>query len=294
MNINGTIRNSLVPDRWRNSVKTLYVSDLDKTLMRSDKTLSPYTVSTLNRLIRKGVLFTYATARSIQSAKEITGGLEMTLPAVIRNGTTLADNTTGKLLWKAVFSAEEMEILMTRLPELGPCGFVSTYFGDDMLKLCLEGEHSPGMQAYMEEHRNDPRFAAVGTLQEMFAGSPGYVTLVDRKENLESACARMKEYRGWEVVFQQDAYSPDYWLEICPDNSTKAKALLRLKAEIGADRLVVFGDSVNDLPMFAAADEAYAVSNAIDEVKAAATGIIGSNDEDSVAHFIARAERIGD
>lgn len=294
MNINGTIRNSLVPDRWRNSVKTLYVSDLDKTLMRSDKSLSPYTVSTLNRLIRKGVLFTYATARSIQSAKEITGGLEMTLPAVIRNGTTLADNTTGKLLWKAVFSAEEMEILMTRLPELGPCGFVSTYFGDDMLKLCLEGEHSPGMQTYIEEHRNDPRFAAVGTLREMFAGSPGYVTLVDRKENLESACARMKEYRGWEVVFQQDAYSPDYWLEICPDNSTKAKALLRLKAEIGADRLVVFGDSVNDLPMFAAADEAYAVSNAIDEVKAAATGIIGSNDEDSVAHFIARAERIGD
>ena len=275
-------------------MKTLYVSDLDKTLMRSDKSLSPYTVSTLNRLIRKGVLFTYATARSIQSAKEITDGLEMTLPAVIRNGTTLADNTTGKLLWKAVFSAEEMEILMTRLPELGPCGFVSTYFGDDMLKLCLEGEHSPGMQAYMEEHRNDPWFAAVGTLREMFAGSPGYVTLVGRREKLESACARMKEYRGWEVVFQQDAYSPDYWLEICPDNSTKAKALLRLKEETGADRLVVFGDSINDLPMFAAADEAYAVSNAIDEVKAAATGIIGSNDEDSVARFIARAEGIGD
>ena len=54
-------------------MKTLYVSDLDKTLMRSDKTLSPYTVSTLNRLIRDGVLFTYATARSIQSAREITG-----------------------------------------------------------------------------------------------------------------------------------------------------------------------------------------------------------------------------
>ena len=274
MNTTGTIRNSLVPDRWRNSVKTLYVSDLDKTLMRSDKTLSPYTVSTLNRLIRKGVLFTYATARSIQSAREITFGLEMTLPAVIRNGTTLADNATGKLLWKAVFSAEEKEILMTRLPELGPCGFVSTYFGDDMMKYCLAGEHSPGMWTYIEEHRNDPWFAAVGTLQEMFAGSPGYVTLVDRKENLESARARMKAYPGWEVVFQQDAYSPDYWLEICPDNSTKAKALLRLKAEIGADRLVVFGDSVN----------------AIDEVKAAATGVIGSNDEDSVARFIARAE----
>ena len=164
MNINGTIRNSLVPDRWRNSVKTLYVSDLDKTLMRSDKSLSPYTVSTLNRLIRKGILFTYATARSIQSAKEITGGLEMTLPAVIRNGTTLADNATGKLIRKALFTKDEIDILMSRLPELGPCGFVSTYLGDDMMKYCLDGEHSPGMQTYIEEHRNDPWFAAVGTL----------------------------------------------------------------------------------------------------------------------------------
>ena len=116
------------------------------------------------------------------------------------------------------------------------------------------------------------------------------MTLTDSRENLEPVYLRMKEYKGWECVFQQDSYSSDYWLEICPDNSTKAKAILRLKEETGADRLVVFGDSVNDLPMFAAADEAYAVSNAIDDVKAAATGIIGSNDEDSVARFIARAE----
>ena len=271
-------------------MKTLYVSDLDKTLMRSDKILSPRTVGTLNRLVREGTLFTYATARSIQSAREITGRLEMALPAVIRNGTTLADNTTGKLLWKAVFTEEEIDILMTRLPELGPCGFVSTYFGDDMMKFCLEGEHSPGMWNYIEEHRNDPWFAAAGSLQEMFTGCPGYVTLADSREALEPVYMRMKEYKGWECVFQQDSYSSDYWLEICPENSTKAKAVLRLKEETGADRLVVFGDSVNDLPMFAAADEAYAVSNAIDEVKAAATGIIGSNDEDSVARFIARAE----
>ena len=54
-------------------MKTLFVSDLDGTLMRSDKTLSEKTVQTLNRLIENGVLFTYATARSIQSAMEITG-----------------------------------------------------------------------------------------------------------------------------------------------------------------------------------------------------------------------------
>ena len=44
---------------------TLYVTDLDGTLLRSDATLSPYTVSTINRLTEQGLAFTYATARSI-------------------------------------------------------------------------------------------------------------------------------------------------------------------------------------------------------------------------------------
>ncbi len=38
--------------------------------------------------------------------------------------------------------------------------------------------------------------------------------------------------------------------------------------------------------MFQAADEAYAVANALPELKKYATGIIGSNEEDAVARFL--------
>ena len=47
-----------------------------------------------------------------------------------------------------------------------------------------------------------------------------------------------------------------------------------------------FGDNLNDLPMFAVADEAYAVENAKDEVKAAATGVIGSNVQMGVVRYL--------
>ena len=267
---------------------TLYVTDLDGTLMRSDKTLSEETVSIINRLVSKGVLFTYATARSIQSARKITGGLKLSLPVISRNGTVLADNTTGRMIRRALFTPSEIDILKTRLPELAHCGFVSSYFGDDMKKFYLEGDISVGLRKYVEEHADDTRMVAASSLDEMFDGEPGYVTLVDDREKLADAYARMSEYKGWECVFQKDTYGEEYWLEICPDNSTKAKAVLKLKESLGAQRLVVFGDSVNDLPMFEIADEAYAMSNALDEVKAAATGILGSNNEDSVARFIAQ------
>ena len=45
-------------------------------------------------------------------------------------------------------------------------------------------------------------------------------------------------------------------------------------------------DAVNDLPMFSRSDEAYAVKNAVPQLKEAATGIIGGNDEDGVAMWL--------
>ena len=71
-------------------------------------------------------------------------------------------------------------------------------------------------------------------------------------------------------------------------NSTisKGTAAEEIKRLTGADRIIAFGDNLNDIPLFEAADEAYAVSNAHEKLKEIATGIIGSNDEDAVIKFI--------
>ena len=116
------------------------------------------------------------------------------------------------------------------------------------------------------------------------------MTIIGDKSETEPLYIRAREYNGWECLFQKDVYRDEYWLEIAPQNSTKAKSILKLKEEYGFDKLVVFGDSVNDIPMFKIADEAYAVANAVDELKALATGIIGSNEEDAVAVYLSKAE----
>ncbi len=55
-------------------------------------------------------------------------------------------------------------------------------------------------------------------------------------------------------------------------------------------RVVVFGDSMNDLPMFEIADKAISVANAMDKAKEASDITIGSNEEDAVADYIRREE----
>ena len=62
--------------------------------------------------------------------------------------------------------------------------------------------------------------------------------------------------------------------------------ILKMKEQYGFRKVVAFGDSVNDMPMFRVADEAYAVGNALEELKNIATGVIGRNEDDAVARFL--------
>jgi len=266
--------------------KTLYVSDLDGTLMRNDETLSPETVQMINELVEKGLDFTFATARSIESARTITGGLQLKLPVITRNGCVLADNATGKHLEKALFTKAEVDLIKEFLPELPKYGFVSCFLGEEMHRLYVDGEHSPELQGYLDYYESNPTVRPVSANEELFCGEPGYVTLIGPKEEIGALYEHVKAYEGWETLFQKDTYREEYWLEICPRNCTKAKTIQKLKERYGYDRLVVFGDGLNDIPMFKIADEAYAVGNALPELKQYATGILGSNEENAVALFL--------
>ena len=265
---------------------TLYVSDLDGTLMRNNERLSEYTVRTLNELLRQGMPFTFATARSIESARVITGELEIKLPVITRNGAVLADNTTGRHIQKSVFTKEEVELLKQMLPELPSCGFVSCFLDDIMIRTYMPADHTEGLKGYIDYYKNDPTMRKADDLDSMFCGIPGYVTMIGEKDRIVPVYEKAREYKGWESLFQKDTYRDEYWLEICPRNCTKAKSILKLKEELGFKRLVVFGDSLNDISMFEIADDSFAVANARDELKKIATHIIGSNEEDSVVDLL--------
>ena len=155
-----------------------------------------------------------------------------------------------------------------------------------MYKAYVPGDLVDGMVKYADFYRNDPKMKPVDTLEDMFFGQPGYVTLIDEKEKAALIYEKARQYPGWECNFQKDTYWEEYWVEICPRNCTKAKAVLKMKEQYGFGKVVVFGDSVNDMPMFRVADEAYAVGNALEELKNIATGVIGCNEDDAVARFL--------
>jgi len=268
-------------------LKTLYVTDLDGTLLRNDKSISDFTVDTLNRLIDEGNLITYASARSFVSSKKLTERIHFQLPVITRNGSVFASHVEDKEIEIARFSEDNISKLKVLLSEvIDSTGFLTSYINGQMSRLFRKENLTEGLNRYLQEHANDKNMISVEKGDELCYGTITYITMIAKKEDLQATYEKVKALDDWECNFQKDTYSDDFWLEICPKNSTKAKAVLKHKNQLNCDRLVVFGDGVNDLSMFEVADEACAVMNASEEVKNHASKVILSNEEDGVADFI--------
>ena len=143
---------------------------------------------------------------------------------------------------------------------------------------------SPAAAEFVTSRTNDRRDNPVAHRSELLNGETFYFTCIDKAENLRPLYEQFKD--RFRCVYSKDIYTGEQWLEIMPSGATKAQAALKLKKALGCGRIVAFGDSENDLDLFAVADECYAVENAVPELKARATAVIGSNNEDAVAKFL--------
>ena len=266
---------------------TLYVSDLDGTLLGPDARIPDEALERLNALLDAGLPFTVATARSWTSAKPLLKGLRLRLPMVGYNGAFIVDPVTGRDVERCVLERAQMERVMAAYLKHGIAPMVFALVEGEQKVSWVRGLETSGIRRYKESRKGDPRLNPVETTEELYRGDVFYFSPLGTKEELESAVEDLAALDFAHLTFAADTYDPEeYWLETARADATKAQGVDRLRRITGKQRIVCFGDNLNDLPMFAVADEAYAVANAKDEVKAAATGVIGSNVQMGVVRFL--------
>jgi Predicted hydrolases of the HAD superfamily len=267
-------------------MKTLYVSDLDGTLLTKQDSLSAFTVKTLNGLIDNGLLFSYATARSLSSASVVAKGLKTRLPVIVYNGAFLRDAKTGAVLSSCGFDGAQKSAVRQFLCDTGISPLVYAFVDGQERVSWLQGTENEGMRRYFDLRQGDRRFRCVTDPAALYAGDAFYFTCIGERQSLLPVYERFSKDGAFRCTIQQELYRPEYWCEIMPAGATKANALRRLGRIAGCDRIVTFGDAINDLPMFELSDACYAVENAVTELKEAATGVIASNERDGVAHWL--------
>lgn len=268
--------------------KTLYLSDLDGTLLRSDQKTSDYTNGVVNRLFDAGVHFSYATARSIDTSVRVTRGIEVDLPVIVHNGAFIVDSITRKPLYSARFSEKEEKTVYDSFLREGL--FPLTYAvidGKNRFSYLWERSGRAQREFILSRRgtEGDDRAREIFSTREALDGDVYYFACIgDSEGELAPVYEELKE--RFRCIFSRDIYTDAPWLEVLPAYASKASAAQILKRLLGCERIVCFGDEVNDIPMFEIADECYAVANAAPELKAIATAVIGDNDGDAVARWL--------
>ena len=266
--------------------KVLYVTDLDGTLLNRQDRVSPFSAGVINTLVEEGMEFTYATARSLVSASVVTAGLSANIPVIAYNGAFIIQPSSGEILARADFRDAERNLVRRELERRGISPLVYSFVDGVERVSRIPRNENDGIRRYLAMRQGDRRFRAVDGTDALYEGETFYYTCIGEKEELQPVYEFFSKDSRYRCTLQQELYRPEYWCEIMPAAASKANAVIKLKEMRGCTRVISFGDAVNDIPMFEISDECYAVSNAVDELKAAATGIIGSNDEDGVARWL--------
>ena len=278
--------------------QALYVSDLDGTLLRSDGTLSPYGVRTLNRLIGEGLRFTVASARGCSLIRAALGSLRLRLPVISQNGALVSNLSSGHHLAVQAIDPAVARDLWSLLDANGCIPFLMTVDGgSDRVYYNESVLHNDGMRRFLENRKRilDPRLRKLWELRDGLDDKVVCLTLIGAPPRMRDVeCAVRARHAGSVQTHRYEPFNEGldsrwHMLTIHDSRATKDRGVASLTRllNISDCRVVVFGDQVNDIRMFRMADEAYAVADAVPELAEHATATIGSNDDDAVARCLA-------
>ncbi|MDE5872242.1 MAG: Cof-type HAD-IIB family hydrolase [Muribaculaceae bacterium] len=279
-------------------MKTLFVSDLDGTLLGPDRKVSAESVRLINEAITDGAMFSVATARTPATVGPLLSAVESPLPFIVMTGAAIWDRERNRYVYASFHREETARRLVDLYRSHGLSSFVYILGHDNVIHIYHIGEMSRLEREFMEERLHTPYkdFHILDKEEGKLPESLDRVLLFySMRPTDEVRCVyeEIKDSDDLRAVFYHDMYGEDIALmEVFGPEASKANAVRRLAGMVGADRIVAYGDNVNDIPILEVADDAVVVENAVEAARLAAERVIGPNSEDSVAKDIKKQTKM--
>lgn len=239
------------------------ITDLDRTLLKDDKSISEYTVKTMLECKKRGILLVAATARpgrAIQKYEEMIG-FDAT---VTLNGAVVTVKNDNK---NAFVKTADVQRILKELLAIGDC-IISLETTQGIYSNVDIPEWSP---VVCEDILNVP------VLDKVFK-----ILISSQKHDLKDVLNRCIGQEAYYSIANGDLF------QIMSKQATKWKGIETVLAayELEAKDIIYFGDDHDDIEPLQKSGIGVAVANAIKEVKEIADLIIDSNENDGVARYI--------
>ncbi|MFG2333551.1 Cof-type HAD-IIB family hydrolase [Streptomyces sp. NPDC048604] len=273
---------SPLPGRDAAPTPRLIATDLDGTLLRDDKSVSPRTIAALAAAEAAGIEVFFVTGRPARWMDVVSEHVHGHGLAICANGAAVVDLHSGGTFLEVRPLARPTALdVVHRLREAAP----GTSFA---VELTTGIHYEPLYPPFFL----DPG-ATVATAEKLLyeeapdAAAPVLKLLAQHPElDPDAFLALARAAAGDRASFTRS--SPTALLEVSGLGVSKASTLAHCCAERGitAEEVVAFGDMPNDIEMLTWAGRSYAMGNAHPEVVAAASGRTVANNEDGVAVVI--------
>jgi Cof subfamily protein (haloacid dehalogenase superfamily) len=258
---------------------SLVVSDVDGTLVTSDKVLTERAGAAVARIHAAGIGFSVISSRPPFGVRMLVEPLALKLPMGAFNGAALVAPDLS-VLEKRELPPETARdaIAIFRARAVGAWVFTSD-------RWLAEDPAGPYVTKEIRTIQTQP--TVVGRLEDHVAGVSKIVGVSQDFERLTACEAAAREALGDRASVVR---SQRYYLDVTPAGTDKGTLLAELARRLGVARaeIVTIGDMENDLPMFRNSGFSIAMGNATDEVKRAANAVTLSNEEDGFAEAIER------
>lgn len=245
----------------------MIITDLDETLLHSDKHISEYTISVLEKCKLKGIKIVFATARSVQSASKI---LKQFMPDIFicYGGALVLANET---------IIHRFDI---------PANISSSLIND-----CLKDSNILHILATNEKvsyaNKTNPEDSRISHYQSVdfsCINNMNYLKISVISNNPDAVKKIASAYPMLDFLH----YKRENLYRFANPNAVKWNAVKAVSSyyNINPNMFVAFGDDRNDLDMIKNCGIGIAVKNALDEVKNVAKYVCETNNNDGVARWL--------
>lgn len=258
--------------------KVIIMSDMDGTLLNSDKKITEKDRTAIEKFISLGGKFTVSTGRTLEAFEQYRRILDLRMPVVLYNGGIIYDYSAQKVMY-AEYLPDSARAITEELSEDMQSA------GGEVLK--LDRTYVFRNNYYQQYHTNlcgiSPEYTDLsgisddGWLKVLFAMSPEDIPVMEK-------IIAEKNYSTVDFV-----KSSGIFIEMLPHNISKGSALDEYRKLDGMNNctFVAVGDFDNDIEMIQSADLGVCPANAEDSVKKVA-GLVLENtcDNGAVAELI--------
>ncbi|MBQ9784989.1 MAG: HAD family phosphatase [Clostridia bacterium] len=256
----------------------LICTDLDGTLLGSDRRVSDENLAAIRYFQERGGRFTFVTGRMPSCMTDIYSTVRPNAPVGCINGGGVYDGEAKKYIYTKELDRSALELardVLRAFPDIGmqiDC-FETIWFCREnrSMELFRKITGVPNLRVEIDDVKEP--------IAKVVFGSSD-IALIDE---LRAFCAAHPDADRYDFVRSEKTL-----YEILPKGVNKGAVLPHLAAYLGISpsRVIAVGDYSNDVEMIRDAGVGIAVANALPEVKAASDLVTVSNDEHAIAQII--------